>query len=117
MKMNKLHLTTLAVILAGAVVAPVTAGDLPPAEKVLAKYTAAIGGDAVGAVKNMAAEFKFEMPAQGVYATGEEYWESGNHYMRIDLMSMGVTDYEAGVTEGLAWEAEAREALEVLLDG
>jgi hypothetical protein len=84
---------------------PAVAGDLPPAEKVLEKYAQAIGGEAVAKAKNMSAEFKFEMPMQGVYATGVEYWESpSNHYFRIDLATSGVPDYEAGVTGDMAWE-------------
>lgn len=97
----------LAVLLSmSASSAPAVAGDLPPAEEVLAKYSEAIGGEAVGKVTNMAAEFEFEMPMQGVYASGVEYWEkSGNHYLRIDLASSGVPDYESGVLDGLAWES------------
>jgi hypothetical protein len=84
---------------------PAVAGDLPPAEKVLEKYAQAIGGEAVTKVKNMSAEFKFEMPTQGVYSTGVEYWEQPtNHYFRIDLATSGVPDYEAGVTGDVAWE-------------
>jgi hypothetical protein len=84
---------------------PAVAGDLPPAEKVLEKYAQAIGGEAVTKVKNMSAEFKFEMPMQGVYSTGVEYWRgSENHYFRIDLATSGVPDYEAGVTGDIAWE-------------
>lgn len=84
---------------------PAEAGDLPPAEKVLEKYAQAIGGEAIAKVKNMSAEFKFEMPMQGVYSTGVEYWtQPGNHYLRIDLATSGVPDYEAGVTGDVAWE-------------
>ena len=54
----------------------------------------------------MSAEFKFEMPNQGVYATGVEYWEEpAKSYFRIDLASAGVPDYEAGVIGNVAWEA------------
>lgn len=86
--------------------APAVAGDLPPAEEVLTKYSEAIGGEALGRVTNMAAEFEFEMPMQGVYASGLEYWEKpGRHYLRIDLTSSGVPDYESGVLDGVAWES------------
>jgi hypothetical protein len=83
-----------------------TAGDLPPAEKVLAKFTEAIGGDALDKVENMSAELKFEMPANGVYATAHEYWEKPDrHYIRIDLAASDVPDYEAGVVDGVAWQS------------
>lgn len=86
--------------------APAPAGDLPPAEKVLEKYSEAIGGEAVGKVANMAAEFEFEMSMQGVYASGVEYWEKpAKHYVRIDLASSGVPNYESGVLDGVAWES------------
>jgi hypothetical protein len=86
--------------------APALARDLPPAEEVLTKYSEAIGGEAVGRVANMAAEFEFEMPVQGVYASGLEFWEKpGRHYLRIDLASSGVPDYESGVLDGVAWES------------
>jgi outer membrane lipoprotein-sorting protein len=82
------------------------AGDLPPADEVLAAYGEAIGGEALDKVKNMSAEFEFEMPMQGVYSTGVELWERpGKLYFRIDLASMGVADYEAGTLDGLAWES------------
>jgi hypothetical protein len=83
-----------------------TANDLPPAEKLLEKYADAIGGKTLDAVKNRSADFEFSMPMQGVYASGVEYWEKpGRHYLRIDLTSSGVPDYEAGVLEGVAWES------------
>ena len=46
------------------------------------------------------------MPMQGVYATGSEFWVSPRQfYLRIDLASSGVADYEAGVMDGVAWQA------------
>lgn len=109
-KQKQLTSTSMAILAAGLLLlglgGPAFAGDLPPAEKVLEKYAQAIGGEAVTKVKNMSAEFKFEMPMQGVYATGVELWESpSNHYLRIDLATSGVPDYEAGVTGDVAWEA------------
>ena len=97
----------LAVLLVmGALTGPALAGDLPPAEKVIAKYTEAIGGEALAKVKNSSAEAEFEMPMQGVYASAQEFWVSPNtFYFKIDLASMGVPDYEAGVVDGVAWQA------------
>jgi hypothetical protein len=90
----------------GALAIPAVAGDLPPAEKVLAKYTEAIGGEALAKVKNMTAELEFEMPMQGVYAAAEEFRVfPGRFFFRIDLASMGVVDFEAGVVDGLAWQS------------
>jgi outer membrane lipoprotein-sorting protein len=84
---------------------PAAAGDLPAAEKLIEKYTQAIGGDTLTGVKNMSSTFKFEMPSQGVYSTGVEYWKGPeNHYFRIDLADSGVPDYEAGITGDVAWE-------------
>jgi len=84
---------------------PASAADLPPAERVLEKYAEAIGGEAIAKVKNMAAEFKFSMPNQGVYATGVEYWQApGEHYFRIDLATSGVADFEAGASGDTAWQ-------------
>ena len=42
--------------------APAVAEDLPTAEEVFAKYTAAIGGDALENVKNVASKFTFSAP-------------------------------------------------------
>lgn len=86
--------------------APALAGDLPAAEEVLAKYTEAIGGEALAKVKNRSAEAEFEMPMQGVYAAAEELWVSPDRfYFRIDLASMGVSDFEAGVVDGVPWQS------------
>ena len=96
----------LAVLATGSLNAPALANDLPPAEKVLAKYAEAIGGEALAKVKNRAAEAEFEMPMQNVYASAREFWVSPDRfYFRIDLASMGVTDFEAGVVDGVAWQS------------
>ena len=55
--------------------APAAADDLPTAEDLFAKHATAIGGDALGKVKNMAAEFTFSMPAMGLETNGEAYLE------------------------------------------
>lgn len=90
----------------GALGVPAVANDLPPAEKILAKYAEAIGGEALAKVQNRTAEMEFEMPTQGVYATAEEFWvRPGNFYFRIDLAAMGVPDFETGVLEGVAWQS------------
>jgi hypothetical protein len=92
--------------LAGLLAPVASAAELPPAEKLLDKYAEAIGGKALGNVKNMSADFEFSMPMQGVYTSGVEYWEKpGRHYIRIDLTSSGVPNYEAGVLDGVAWES------------
>ena len=105
-----------AVVVAGLGLAlPASAGDLPPAEKVLEKYAEAIGGEAVAQVKNMAAEFKFSMSSQGVYATGVEYWQApGEHYLRIDLATTGVPDFETGVSGNTAWQVHPMSGASVL---
>jgi len=92
-----------------------SAGALPPAEKVLERYAEAIGGEAIGRVKNRAAEFEFSMPSQGVYATGVEYWQApGEHYLRIDLAATGVADFEAGVSGNTAWQVHPLSGASVL---
>jgi hypothetical protein len=100
-------LVALTVVLAfslGAATAP--AGDLPPAEKVLAKYAEAIGGEALEKVKSYSAQAEFEMPMQGVYADAEEAWKKpGSYHFRIDLASVGVPDFETGVVDGVAWQS------------
>ena len=99
-------LALTALLTMGAWAAPAVAGDLPPAEEVLAKYTEAIGGEALAKVENYSAEAEFEMPMQGVYAAAQEFWVSPDRfYFKIDLASMGVTDYETGVVDGVAWQS------------
>lgn len=100
-----LALPTVALALSmGAATAP--AGDLPAAEKVLAKYAEAIGGEAVEKVKSYAAQAEFEMPMQGVYADAEARWKQpGSYHFRIDLASVGVPDFETGVVDGVAWQS------------
>ena len=85
--------------------APATAGDLPAAEDLFAKHAAAIGGDAVGKVENMAAEFTFSMPGMGLETTGEAYMEVPDKtYSMISLMAMGSADFESGVNGDVAWQ-------------
>lgn len=96
-----------AFLVAGPLALPLsaTAADLPPAEKILARYAEAIGGEAVSRVESRAAEFEFSMPNQGVYATGVEYRKApGDYYFRIDLASSGVQDFESGVSGDVAWQ-------------
>jgi zinc protease len=82
------------------------ASELPSAETVLHKYAQAIGGEAIGKVSNMEAQFHFSMPMQGVEADGVEYWQAPASYsMKINLVSMGVSDYKVGVIDGWAWES------------
>jgi hypothetical protein len=93
-------------VLGLGLVGPAASADLPAVEKVLARYAEAIGGETVTKVGNMAAEFEFEIPEQGVHSTGVEYWKRpGAHYFRIDLSRSGVPDYEAGATGDRAWVA------------
>lgn len=99
-------LVLVVVLAAGAVTVPALASDLPSAETVIAKYTEAIGGEALARVQNMTAEVEFEMPTQGVYATAEEFWvRPDKFYFRIDLAAVGVPDFETGVLEGVAWQS------------
>ena len=84
---------------------PAVAGDLPSVETILERHEAAIGGDALGAVKNRSAKFEFEMPMQGLYTTGLDLWQRpGLHHTRIDLSSSGIADFEGGVIDGVAWQ-------------
>jgi len=94
---------------------PTSAGDLLPAETVLARYAEAIGGEAVAKVKNIVAEFKFSMSSQGVYATGVEYWQApGERYLRIDLAATGVPNFETGVSGDTAWQVHPLAGASVL---
>ncbi len=95
----------IACALCGALAAPATAGDLPAAEDLLARSTAAIGGDAIKEVKNMAAEFSFSMPAMGLSTTGESYIERPDKtYSMISLAAMGSADFESGVNGDIVWQ-------------
>ena len=106
MMTKRMLLMLVAAALSVAAVAPVAAGELPPAEKVVAKYAEAIGAEALAKVENMSAKLDFSMPMQGVYAEAEELWvRPGQFYFRIDLAAMGVTDFEAGVVDGVAWKS------------
>ena len=67
-------------------VTPATAADLPKAEEVFARHAEAVGGDAIEKVKNMAAEFTFDMSAMGLSTTGASYIERpGKSYSMIFL--------------------------------
>lgn len=81
------------------------AQELPTAEQLMARYTEAVGGEALAKVKNRSLEFEFEMPMQGIYSFGVDYWAPGRHYMMIDLSSSGVANFEAGVVDGVAWQS------------
>ena len=95
--------------------APATAGDLPSPEELFAKHAAAIGGDAVEEVKNMAAEFTFSMPAMGVSTNGESYMERPDKtYSMISLVSMGGSDFESGVNGDIAWQNNPQMGLRLL---
>ena len=91
------------------------AADLPAAEVVLERYAEAIGGDAVRGVRNMAAEFSFSMPNQGVYASGVQYRRApADYYLRINLAASGVADFETGVSGDLAWRIHPMTGTSVL---
>lgn len=97
--------------------APAGADDLPAAEDLFAKHAAAIGGDALGKVKNMAAEFTFSMPTMGVETNGEAYLEVPDKtYSMISLAAMGSPDFESGVNGDTAWQNNPQMGLR-LLDG
>jgi hypothetical protein len=97
--------------------APALAGDLPPAEEVFAKHTAAIGGDTLEKVSNVAAEYTFSMPTMGLETTGKTYMEAPDKsYTVIDLAAMGGVDWEDGVNGDIAWQKNPQMGLR-LLDG
>jgi outer membrane lipoprotein-sorting protein len=88
-----------------ALAASATAADLPTAEELFAKNAAALGGDALGKVENMAAEFTFSMPTMGLETTGEAYVEVPHKtYSMISLTAMGSSDFESGVNGDVAWQ-------------
>jgi outer membrane lipoprotein-sorting protein len=96
---------------------PAPAGDLPAAEELFAKHAAAVGGDALGKVKNMAAEFTFSMPTMGLETNGKAYLEVPDKtYSMIDLMAMGSANFESGVSGDTAWQNNPQMGLR-LLDG
>lgn len=98
-----------------ALAAPAAAGDLPAAEDLFARSTAAIGGDALEEVKNMAAEFSFSMPAMGLATNGESYIERpGKTYSMISLVAMGSADFESGVNGDIAWQNNPQMGLRLL---
>ena len=83
-------LTAAGIVMAAALslAPPTSAGDLPPAERVLARYAEAIGGDAVAKVENRVAEFEFSMPSQGVYATGAVLrWSTQQTGQTLEMVS------------------------------
>jgi len=110
-------LTAAGIVMAAALslAPPTSAGDLLPAEAVLARYAEAIGGDAVAKVENRVAEFEFSMASQGVYATGVDYWQApGERHFRIDLAATGVADFESGVSGDTAWQVHPLAGASVL---
>ena len=98
-----------------ALAAPAAAGDLPAAEDLFAKNAAAIGGDAIKDVKNMAAEFSFSMPGMGLSTNGESYIERPDKtYSMISLMAMGGSDFESGVNGDIVWQNNPQMGLRLL---
>lgn len=98
-----------------ALALPATAGDLPTAEAVFAKHRAAIGGDAVGKVRNAAYEFNFSLPGMGLATTGKAYMEvPGRAYMMIDLATVGASNHEEGLSDGVAWQNSPQSGLRTL---
>jgi len=94
---------------------PAHAGDLPAAEELFAKHAAAVGGDALGKVKNMAAEFTFSMPTMGLETNGQAYLEVPDKtYSMISLMAMGSPDFESGVNGDVVWQNNPQMGLRVL---
>ena len=105
----------IACALCCALAAPATAGDLPAAEDLLARSTAAIGGDAIKDVKNMAAEFSFSMPAMGLATNGESYIERPDKtYSMISLAATGGADFESGVNGDIVWQNNPQMGLRLL---
>jgi len=96
---------------------PARGGDLPPAEEIFAKHTAAVGGDALEKIKNVAAEYTFSMPTMGVETTGKTWIEAPDKsYTRISLAAMGGADWEDGVNGDIAWQNNPQMGFR-LLDG
>jgi outer membrane lipoprotein-sorting protein len=90
-------------------------GDLPSAEEVFARHTEAVGGDALGKVKNVATEFTFSMPSMGVETTGETYIEAPDKsYTRIDFTAMAGVDWEDGANGDVAWQNNPQMGFRVL---
>ena len=95
--------------------APAVADDLPTAEDLFAKHATAIGGDALGKVKNMAAEFTFSMPTMGLETNGAAYLEIPDKtYSMIKLVAMGSPDFESGVNGDVAWQNNPQMGFRVL---
>jgi hypothetical protein len=98
-----------------ALALPASAGDLPSPEELFAKHTAAIGGDAIDKVENMAVEFTFSMPAMGLETTGQSYMERPDKtYSMISLSAMGSPDFRSGTNNGIAWQDNPQMGLRVL---
>jgi hypothetical protein len=98
-----------------ALTAPALAADLPSAEDIFAKHTAAIGGDALKSVRNVAAEFTFSMPQIGLNTTGKGYIEvPDKSYTVIDLAAVGASDHEDGVNGEVAWQKSPQTGLRLL---
>ena len=94
---------------------PSAAAELPTADAVFARHRAAIGGDAIEKVRNAAFEFTFSMPSMGLSTTGKAYMDfPGKAYMSIDLASVGVTNHEEGVLDGVAWQNSPQTGLRTL---
>ena len=105
----------LAASLSLALATPALAGDLPPVEEVFARHTQAVGGDALGRVKNVAAEYTFSMPAMGLETTGKTYMEAPDKsYTLISLAAMGGADWEDGVNGDVAWQNNPQMGFRVL---
>jgi len=108
-----LTLLTAALALGGALLT--TAGDLPDAEDLFAKQTEALGGDTLEAVKTMAVEFTFNMPAMGLSTTGESFVQvPDKSYSMISLAAVGSADFEAGVNGDIAWQNNPQMGLRIL---
>jgi hypothetical protein len=94
---------------------PADGADLPTADEVFARHHAAIGGDAIDKVRNAAFEFSFTMPSMGLVTTGKAYQVfPGKAYMMIDLASVGATNHEEGVLDGVAWQNSPQTGLRTL---
>ncbi|HEX9933877.1 MAG TPA: hypothetical protein VGB38_01670, partial [bacterium] len=94
----------LAVIFCFVLIAVTAQGGQPTAEKVLAAYTKAIGGEAVTKIKTMVMKFRFSGAGLPQPTEGESYIEQPDkNYIVIHLSSMGATDYESGVKGDTAW--------------
>lgn len=107
----------LAAWIAVSGLAAVSAGaaELPTADEVFARHRAAIGGDAVDKVTNAAFEFGFSIPSMGLTTTGKAYQVfPGKGYMVIDLASVGATNHEEGVSDGVVWRNSPQTGLQTL---